>query len=181
MVGDSHSAFDRYAKEARNLPQAHVCRADMRSSKNTCREPKDIVFTEADAKWVYHPHTKALVITVRMNNINVHRMLVNNDSAADILYWDAYKSTGLTENDFCLMTSPLYEFTGDHVIPKGTIKLVFTEGEHPKTSTVVTKFFDYPLAFNGVIGRPLLKALKAVTSIYYLTMKFPTKMGTGQV
>ena len=38
-----------------------------------------------------------------------------------------------------------------------------------------------PLAFNVVLGRPLLKALKAVTSIYYLTMKFPTTAGIGQV
>ena len=39
----------------------------------------------------------------------------------------------------------------------------------------------YLSAFNGVIERPLLKALKTVTSIYYLTMKFPTTDGTGQV
>ena len=32
---------------------------------------------------------------------------------------------------------------------------------------------DCPSAINGIIGWSLLKALKAVTSIYYLTMKFP--------
>ena len=31
-----------------------------------------------------------------------------------------------------------------------------------------------PSAFNGVLGRPLLKTLKAVTSIQCLTIKFPT-------
>ena len=40
---------------------------------------------------------------------------------------------------------------------------------------------DCPSVFNGVIGRLLLKALKAVTSIYHITMKFPTTGGTGQV
>ena len=35
--------------------------------------------------------------------------------------------------------------------------------------------------FNGVLGRPLLKALKAVTSIHCLTIKFPTTVGIGQV
>ena len=38
-----------------------------------------------------------------------------------------------------------------------------------------------PSAFNGILGRPLLKALKAVTSIHYLIMKFPTAAGIGQV
>ena len=37
------------------------------------------------------------------------------------------------------------------------------------------------LPFNGVLGRPLLKALKAVASIHCLTMKFPTAAGIGHV
>ena len=38
-----------------------------------------------------------------------------------------------------------------------------------------------PSDFNKILGRPLLKALKAVTSIHYLTIKFPTKAKVGQV
>ena len=69
------------------------------------------------------------------------------------------------------------------MIPRGTIKLALTVEEHPRTSTVVTEFLsaNCPSAFNGVIGRSLLKALRAVVSIHCLTMKFPTAMGTGQV
>ena len=48
---------------------------------------------------------------------------------------------------------------------------------------MVTEFLaiDCLSTFNGVIERLLLKALRAVTSIYYLTIKFPTTAGTGQV
>ena len=69
------------------------------------------------------------------------------------------------------------------MIPKGTIKLAVTVGEYPRVSMVMTEFLivDCPSAFNGVIGRPLLKALKAVTLIYHLTMNFPTVEGTGHV
>ena len=69
------------------------------------------------------------------------------------------------------------------MIPRGTIKLVVTLGEHPRVSTTVTEFLaiDCPLAFNGVISRLLLRALKAVTSIHYLKMKFPMAIGIGQV
>ena len=38
-----------------------------------------------------------------------------------------------------------------------------------------------PSAFNEILGRPLLKALKAVTSIYCLTIKFPIVAGIGRV
>ena len=56
-------------------------------------------------------------------------------------------------------------------------------GEHPRTSTVIIDFLvvNYPSAINGIIRRPLLKSLKTVTSIYHLTMKFPTAEGTGEV
>ena len=56
-------------------------------------------------------------------------------------------------------------------------------GERPRVSTVMIEFLvvNFPSVFNGVIGRSLLKALKAITSIYHLTMKFPTTDGTGQV
>ena len=36
-------------------------------------------------------------------------------------------------------------------------------------------------AFNRVIGRPLLKALKAVMLIHCLIVKFPIEKGIGQV
>ena len=99
----------------------------------------------------------------------------------DIIYLDAYKRMGLNESELNLTTLPFYGFTKDHVIPKGTIKLLVMVGEHPRVSMVMTEFLivDCPFVFNGVIGRSLLKALKEITSIYHLTMKFPTTEGTG--
>ena len=41
-------------------------------NKHTRRELKEIVFTEADARWVNHPHADALVITARVANNNVY-------------------------------------------------------------------------------------------------------------
>ena len=81
------------------------------------------------------------------------------------------------------MTSPLYGFTRDSVILKGTIKLAVTLGEPSQTTTMMINFLAVkcPSAFNGVLGRPLLKALKAVTSIHCLTMKFPIAARIGQV
>ena len=55
-------------------------------------------------------------------------------------------------------------------------------GENPRVSTVITDFIviDCPSAINGIIGRPLLKALRTVTSIYHLTMKFLTVEGMSK-
>ena len=40
---------------------------------------------------------------------------------------------------------------------------------------------DQPLAFNAVLGRPSLKELRAITSIHYLLMKFPTPQGVSEI
>ena len=93
-----------------------------------------------------------------MANRLVHRMLVDNGSEVNILYCDAYQKTGLTQADLSPTTSPLYEFSRDHVIHEGTIKRAVTLGKHPQVATITTNFLavNYPLAFNGVLGRPLL-------------------------
>ena len=110
-------------------------------------------------------------------------MLLDNGSTTNILFWDAYLKTGLIWVDLSPKTSPLYGFTGDHVISKGVIKLAVILGEHPRVATVVTEFLtiNCPSSFNGVIGRLLLKALKATTSVHCLTMKFPTAVEIGQL
>ena len=108
---------------------------------------------------------------------------MDDGSAVDILYLSAYKKMGLTEEDLDPNTSPLYGFTGDHVVSKGVAKLTIMVGEHPWTSIVLANFFvvDAPSAINRIIGRPLLKALKVATLIYHLTMKFSTAEGIGEV
>ena len=56
-------------------------------------------------------------------------------------------------------------------------------GEYPRESCVMADFLviNQPSAFNTVLSRPSLKALKAITSIYHLLMKFPTPNRVGQV
>ena len=82
-----------------------------------------------------------------------------------------------------LTISPLYGFSGDSVIPEGTIKLAITLEEPPRIATVMIDFLvvKYPSAFNVVMGKPFLYALKVVMSIHCLTIKFPTIARKGQV
>ena len=69
------------------------------------------------------------------------------------------------------------------MIPEGTIKLVITLREAPRIVTTVIDFLvvNCPSAYKIVLGRPLLRALKAVTSVHCLKMKFPTTAETNQV
>ena len=104
--------------------------------------------------------------------------MVDDGSAVDILYLNAYKRMGLTENDL----DP-NRFIEDHIVAKEVAKSTIIVGEHPWTLTVIANLLvvDAPSAINRIIGRSLLKALKVATLIYHLTMKSPTDEGIGKV
>ena len=112
ITGERRSACDIYAKEARTPPQIHVLRTKEHPTKNAQRELEDIVFIKADTRWVHYTHVDALIIIARVANSNVHRLLVDDGSAINITYFDAYKRIGLTESE-----SPLYGFAEDHMMP----------------------------------------------------------------
>ena len=137
VAGESRNACNRYAKEARNPPPIHVLRTEKHPTKKVRWEFEDIVFTEVDTRWVHHPHADALVIIVRVTNGNLHRLLVDDGSAVDIISLDSYKRMGLTESELSPTTSPLYGFTRDQMVLRGTMKLAVTVGEHPRVSIVV--------------------------------------------
>ena len=153
------------------------------SLRGTILKIEDVVFTETNASWVHHPHEDALVITTKIVNSLIHRVLIDSGSTVNILYWNAYQKIRLKRANLYPTTSPLYEFTRKSVIPEGTIKLAITLREAPRTVTTVINFLvvDCPSVFKGVLGRPLLRTLKAITSIHCLTMKFPTTTRMGQV
>ena len=49
-----------------------------------------IGFLEEDARRLHHPPDDALVVSIRVRDYNMHRVLVDNGSSADILYYPAF-------------------------------------------------------------------------------------------
>ena len=74
-------------------------------------------------------------------------------------------------------------FSGEKVLPLGSIQLVLTLGDPPCQATTAVKFLivDAPFAYNILLGRPSLKAIKAIPSAYHMMIKFPTTGGVGMV
>ena len=131
MAKESHHARDNYGKDAKSPPPVQVHKTETRPTKQVWRELEDIVFREIDTRWVHHPHTGALVITTQVANSNIHRLMVDDGSAIDILYLNPYKRIGLTKGDLDPNSYPLYRFTRDHVVPKGVAKLTINSGGTP--------------------------------------------------
>ena len=50
-----------------------------------------IGFTEEDARLLHHPHDDALVVSIRVRDYNTYKVLVDNGSSTDILYYPAFQ------------------------------------------------------------------------------------------
>ena len=79
--------------------------------------------------------------------------------------------------------SPLVNFSGDRVFPKGIISLSITIGTYPAkvTREVDFRIVNCPSSYNVILGRPTLNLLKVATSTYCLKVKFPTPQRIGEI
>ena len=71
-----------------------------------------ITFTDEDAEKVHHLHDDPIVITMIIVNYTTRRVLVDNGSSADILYYPAFQSMRLGRDQLRPMNSPLIGFGG---------------------------------------------------------------------
>lgn len=142
-----------------------------------------ITFTNEDLGRVYHPHDDAIVITLLIANYTTKRVLVDNGSSADILYYPAFQQMRLGRDQLPPVCSPFVGFGRMKVQPVGTITLPIVVGAYPQQITKEINFLvvDCSSSYNDIIGRPTLNNWKAVTSTYHLSIKFPAEYGIGQV
>ena len=97
------------------------------SSEDICHEPKRarlewplvMGFLDEDKIGIIQPHDDALVITLRIGGYDVKRVMVDQGSAAEIMYPDLYKGLSLRYEDLTPYNSPLVSFEGKVIIPKG--------------------------------------------------------------
>ena len=81
--------------------------------------PLVLSFSDADKLETIQPHDDALVVTLRIGGYEVKRVMVDQGSAAEIMYPDLYKGLGLKHEDLATYSSLLVSFEGKMVVPKG--------------------------------------------------------------
>ncbi|XP_042969038.1 uncharacterized protein LOC122301716 [Carya illinoinensis] len=117
-------------------------------------------------------------------NFTTRRILINNGSSADILFYVAFTRMGINIARLQLASTPLKGFSRDMVNPEGTITLLVLTGTVPYSAAIMVDFLVVKAlsSYNDAItGRPALNSLQAVTLTYHLKMKFPTLQGIGEV
>ena len=152
----------------------------MKMPKN---DKPDIVFLERDSHGVRQPHDDSLVIMLRVEEFNIHWVLINNGSSVDIIYLPTFQQMKLDKKRIRPFTLPLVSFTGDKVIPKGIVFLTVISRTYPAQVNKEIDFVivDCPSTYNIILGRPTPNRLRAVTSTYHLKVKFPITHGVGEI
>ena len=84
-TGSSRKARKTYLRMVQNV--------QLRGSvpKMARRESPIIEFSEEDARRLHHLYDNALVVSICVGDYNVHRVLADNGSSADILYYLAFQ------------------------------------------------------------------------------------------
>ena len=147
------------------------------------RESPIIGFSEEDVRRLHHPHDDALVVSIWIEDYNMHKVLVDNGSSADILYYPAFQQMGIDRERLISTNAPFVGFGGIRVLPLGAITLSVLVGDYPQQIAKDMTFLvvNCSSAYNAILGRPTLNLWKAVTSTYHLMIKFPTDYGVGEL
>ncbi|XP_052209252.1 uncharacterized protein LOC127812766 [Diospyros lotus] len=157
-------------------------RVSLNCSQERGNEKVVITFSEEDLPG-YPNYSDLLVITAPVREWEMRRILVDPSSFLEILYKRGFLGVGFTLDQLRPVRVPLVGFDGMVIHFKGLIRLPLTVGSGSHKSQVTLDFLvaDVPSAYNMILGRSGLSALRAISSTYPMVLKFPTPGGIGKV
>ncbi|XP_043818261.1 uncharacterized protein LOC122725289 [Manihot esculenta] len=121
--------------------------------------PMVISFSPEDAHGIQMPYDDALVIKAIIHNYQVRKILVDDESKVNLLSYRVFRKIGIPEEQLVRDQAPVKGIGG----------------------TPINVEVKLPLSYNAILGRSVVYDFEVVTSIRYLTMKFPTKARVGVV
>ena len=133
-------------------------------------------FSDEDKIGTIQPHDDALVITLQIGGYDVKRLMVDQGSAAELMYPYLYKGLNLKAEDLTPYSSPLVSFEGKIIIPKGQVRLLVQTGSEVVEVNFIV--MDAYSPYTAIVARPWLHILGAVSSTLHQKVKYPSE---GQI
>ncbi|KAK5785108.1 hypothetical protein PVK06_039658 [Gossypium arboreum] len=120
-----------------------------------------------------------VVLTIIMS-FKVKRILVDGRIVVKVLSWDTYSKMGLKKHTLFKVSS-LYSLANHPVEVRGLITLLVTLGDDEHTTMKYVQFYvvDYPMAYNAIFKRPIIRMKKMVVAIFFMKFKFSIETGVG--
>jgi len=139
----------------------------------------DITFTKGDLRDVVPHDNDPIVISLVTAGRTVHRVLVDQGSSADVMFWTTFEKLQLSPDQLRPYGGCLYGFSGDQVEVRGYIELrtTFTDGLASRTEKIRYLVVNALSAYNILLGRPTLNRTGAVPSTRHMKVKLPSMEG----
>ncbi|XP_047149020.1 uncharacterized protein LOC124821199 [Vigna umbellata] len=166
--GASASARKRNLRELKS-----VHRVDVRK-----RHMPPITFTDEDFHAPDLEEDDPMVITAVIARYSVGKVLVDQGSSVNILYWKTFQQMDISEDLIAPYNEQIVGFSGERVDTRGYVDLRTCLGTE-RSKEVKTRFLlvDANTSYNVLLGRPCLNAFGAIVSTPHLTLKFPLDNG----
>jgi hypothetical protein len=138
-----------------------------------------LTFDARDVDLRSAPHIDAMVINCSVAGWDLHKVLVDNGSQADIIFLHAFDRMGISHNLLKPSDNPLYGFGGKGTFPVGKIELPLSFGVAPnaRSEKVTFDIVDMVYPYNAIMGRGSINKFEAAIHRLYLCMKIPGPQG----
>jgi len=126
------------------------------------------------------PHDNdPVVISVVTAGRKVHRVLVDQGSSADVMFWSTFSKLRLSPDLLRPYTGCLYVFADNQAEVRGYLELrtTFTDGTTSRTESIRYLVVNANSTYNILLGRLALNRLNAVASTRHMKMKLPDLSG----
>jgi len=138
-----------------------------------------IAFNNDDLEGTIQPHDDALVVAAGINSFIVKRVLIDQESGAEVMYPNLFRGLGLKNEDLTKYDTPLMGFNGRMVVLKGQILLpVNMEGKEVMVMFITVASFS---PYTAILGRLGIHAMGVVPSTLHVKVKFCTEQGIAIV
>jgi hypothetical protein len=125
------------------------------------------------------PHVDAMVINCSVAGRDLHKVLVDNSSQADIIFLDAFDRMGISHILLKPSDNPLYGFGVKGTFPVGKIELPMSFGvaHNARSEQVTFDIVDMVYPYNAIMGWGSINKFEAAIHGLYLCMKIPGPHG----
>ncbi|XP_019235160.1 PREDICTED: uncharacterized protein LOC109215537 [Nicotiana attenuata] len=144
-----------------------------------CDELEDsIIFDKSDTHDLVLPHYDALVITLHILDTDVKHIMVDDGSGACIVNPRVLAQMKLED----WIVPRCITLTGfKNAIKRTSQEITLAVLDGSVTLETTLHIMDQDMAYNAIIGRPWIHTMKAVPSILYQVIKFPTPWGVFSI
>jgi hypothetical protein len=138
-----------------------------------------LTFDARDVDLRSAPHMDAMVINCSVAGWDLHKVLVDNGSQADIIFLHAFDRMGISHSLLKPSDNPLYGFGGKGTFPVGKIELPLSFGVEPnaRSEQVTFEIVDMLYPYNAIMGRGSINKFEAAIHGLYMCMKIPGPQG----